>query len=113
MANKIKEIKGFFSGIISSFSSSDIKDDSASYSENIDSSDEDGVLKGSKSDTFKSNSASIKSTVAKSIENNDNTFDLIYADEDTGKIGVVEDLYGGAGLTSPTNCSEPAEMQLL
>ena len=48
MANKIKEIKEFFSGIISSFSSSDIKDDAASYSLNIDSSEKDGVLKGAK-----------------------------------------------------------------
>ena len=60
MANKIKEIKGFFSGILSSFSSSDIKDDAASYSENIDSTDEDGVLKGSKEDSIQIEDSSIK-----------------------------------------------------
>ena len=43
--NKIKEIKSFLSGIFSSFSSSDIKEDAASYSTNIDSVTKDGVLK--------------------------------------------------------------------
>jgi len=109
MANKIKEIKGFFSGIISSFSSSDIKDDAASYSENIDSTDEDGVLKGSKEDSIEIENSSIKASTAKTVENNDNTFDLLYADYDTGKINVIEDLYGTKSVQTPVNASEPGE----
>jgi len=107
MANKIKEIKGFFSGIISSFSSSDIKDDAASYSENISSTDEDGVLKGSKSENIVVENESIKSSIAKSIENDDETFDLVTADSDTGKINILRNLYGQSDLANPTNSSEP------
>lgn len=110
MANKIKEIKGFFSGIISSFSSSDIKDDAASYSENIDSTDEDGVLKGSKDDTVKIFDNSIKASIAKSVENDDETFDLITSDSNSGQINIVEDLYGNSKVKKPINNSEPGNV---
>ena len=83
MANKIKEIKNFFSGILSSFSSSDIGDDNASFSLNVDSSDKDGVLKGVKRNKSVVETSEIETDMTATVENNDGTYDLIYTDFDT------------------------------
>ena len=107
MANKIKEIKEFFSGIISSFSSSDIKDDAASFSLNVDSSDKDGVIAGVKESRIKINSEEIQSATATTIESSDGKFDLVYGDINDGSIKVVEDIYGGSTVKIPENSSAP------
>ena len=46
MPKELKEISTFVTGTITTSSSSDIPDDAASYSLNIDSVTQDGVLKG-------------------------------------------------------------------
>jgi hypothetical protein len=107
MANKIKEIKAFISGIVSSFSSSDIKDDAASYSLNVDSSDKDGVISGVRENIIKINSDEVKSSTAVSIESSNDTFDLVYADKDDGSIKVLEDVYNTKNVTTPDNASAP------
>ena len=50
MAKKILELKHFMKGIISSPSDSDIPEDAAVYSENIDAISEEGKIKGAKDD---------------------------------------------------------------
>ena len=105
MANKIKEIKEFFSGIISSFSSSDIKDDSASFSLNIDSSEKDGVLKGAKKESDLISAIEIDTNVSKVIESEDNKFDLAYADAESGNIQIINDVYGSRSVSTPDGAS--------
>lgn len=105
MANKIKEIKNFFSGIISSFSSSDIKDDAASYSSNIDSVNKDGVLKGIKGSSIVDIPVEIDANIAITLEAEDDKFDLIYIDAEDGAVKIIEDLYGKKTITSPANAS--------
>ena len=105
MANKIKEIKNFFSGIISSFSSSDIKDDAASYSSNIDSVNKDGVLKGIKGSSIVDIPVEVDANIAITLEAEDNKFDLIYIDAEDGSVKIIEDLYGKKTITSPANAS--------
>ena len=105
MANKIKEIKNFFSGIVSSFSSSDIPDDNASFSLNIDSSEKDGVLKGSKKELDLINAVEIDANVSKVLESEDNKFDLVYSDAESGDVKVISDLYGAKTLKTPIGAS--------
>ena len=105
MANKIKEIKNFFSGIISSFSSSDIKDDAASYSSNIDSVNKDGVLKGIKGSSIVDIPVEVDANIAITLEAEDDKFDLIYIDAEDGAVKIIEDLYGKKTITSPANAS--------
>jgi len=93
MANKIKEIKKFLGGIFSSFSSSDIGDDAASFSENIDSSMKDGVLKGIPKHKKITNRL-IKTDISVIVDNEDGTRDLIFNDYDSGKPGIIKDFYG-------------------
>ena len=88
MANKIKEIKKFISGIFSSFSSSDIGDDAASFSENIDSVMKDGVLKGIPKHKKITNRL-VKTDISVIVDNEDGTKDLIYNDFDTGRPGII------------------------
>ena len=106
MANKIKEIKSFISGIISSFSSSDIKDDAASYSQNIDSVNKDGVLKGIKKNDKILDDLNINTDNSVILENDDNKFDVVYTDKNTGQVKVIEDFYGNKNPVEPINASE-------
>ena len=108
MANKIKEIKGFFKGILASFSSSDVQDDNASFSLNIDSSDKDGVLKGVKRNKPVieiGEGSEIETDMSVSVENTDGTYDVIYTETETGNIKTIADLYGGKELKTPINAS--------
>ena len=105
MANKIKEIKKFISGIFSSFSSSDIGDDAASFSENIDSVMKDGVLKGIPKHKKITNRL-VKTDISVIVDNEDGTKDLIYNDFDTGRPGIIKDLYGQFALSGILGSSD-------
>ena len=105
MANKIKEIREFFSGIISSLSYSDIKEDAASYSLNIDSVTKDGVLKGIPGNKEFVLSETIDTPLAITVENSDRKHDLIYYESISGEMKLIKDLYGSQELGSPDGAS--------
>ena len=86
MARKLKEIKSFFKGIFSSASSSDIDDEAASYSKNIDSATKDGKLTGAPKDgEFRKFGVSygVNTDNASTIANQDGTVDLVFEDFDS------------------------------
>ena len=108
MSNKIKEIKKFISGIFSSFSSSDIGDDAASYSMNIDSATKDGVLKGIPSHVRKINTVNapeFNASTSVIVETTGGKYDLLYFDVDTGQMKIVKDFYGAIALDIPEGAS--------
>ena len=105
MANKIKEIKNFFAGLMSSFSSSDIKDESASFSLNVDSGDKDGILRGTKKEIDLISGLEIDTNMSKVIESEPGIFDLVYTDVESGDVNTIFDLYGAKSIKTPINAS--------
>ena len=113
--SKIKEIKQFFSGIISSFSSSDINEDAASFSTNIDSVTKDGVLKGIPEHRLVA-TFEVDSAMSVAVEDKKGQFDLVYVDRENGQVKLIKDMYGTGTFTIPENSSAvgqvPVDMEL-
>ena len=106
MARKLKEITNFFKGIFAAASSSNIDDEAASYSVNVDSITNDGKLKGAPKDkVFKKTGAAFTANTdnATTIKNADGSTDLIYQDFDSNRLEVIKDLYSKTEHEVPFN----------
>ena len=102
MPKELKEISTFVTGTITTSSSSDIPDDAASYSLNIDSVTQDGVLKGVPTDKILQDDTPDGggSAVNLSVNANELTvFDdddkqkIVYYDPTDDKIKIISNIY--------------------
>jgi len=100
MPKELHEIKKFLTGIITTPSETDIPDDAAAYSLNVDPVAEDGKLKGIPDDTsLKTDGTWGDSSLATvdaskmAMINNDGQRDVIYYEADTNKIHNITDFY--------------------
>jgi hypothetical protein len=100
MPKELHEIKKFLTGIITTPSETDIPDDAAAYSLNVDPVAEDGKLKGIPDDTcLKTDGTWGDSTLATvdaskmAMINNDGQRDVIYYEANTNKIHNITDFY--------------------
>jgi len=125
---ELHEIKKFMTGTISSPSETDIPDDAASYSKNLDAIAEDGKLKGIADDTFldaelnwvegESNAGTIAATGQLGIINKEGEKALVYFED--GVYKVIKDMFGptsskmdvGIGLSPTTMANNNRELHI-
>ena len=105
MPKELHEIKNFMTGTVSTPTETDIPDDAASYSLNIDPVAEDGILKGIPDDTtlqsdgtFGSTSNAPVNATAMASVNDDGTYRAVYFDDFDDKIKKIDNLQGGAAF---------------
>lgn len=106
MPKELHEISKFMTGTITVPSETDIPDDAASYSANIDPVAEDGVLKGIPNDTYlqtngtwgaSGGSDAVVDASKLAMINNDGQRDVVYYEADTNKIHNITNLYEADG----------------
>ena len=110
MPKELHEITKFTTGTITVPDEKDIPEDAASYSLNIDSVTEGGKLKGVPGDLYLKNDGTFgSSSTAETVDaqvmsmiNRDGYHDLVYFEDDTGKIWNITDIYNTASRTDTT-----------
>ena len=106
MPKELKEISTFVTGTITTPSSSDIPDDAASYSLNIDSVTQDGVLKGVPTDkTLQDSNPTDLSVNANELTvfDDDDKQKIVYHDPNDSKIKVINNIYDTSSAGSFTS----------
>lgn len=106
MPKELKEISTFVTGTITTPSSSDIPDDAASYSLNIDSVTQDGVLKGVPTDkTLQDSNPTDLSVNANELTvfDDDDKQKIVYHDPSDSKIKVISNIYDTSSAGSFTS----------